>query len=97
MRMLAYNARLLLRNELIAETWFFNAAVRIKLLNGKIVSINHESELYEQFPDFKLFTFDIDFCDRLVQDDIDDYDDLRGMWNAEPVDMDKIREAIAAL
>ena len=47
MKNLAYNARNLVRDGVAAETWFFNAFVRLKGLDGKITKISHETDLYD--------------------------------------------------
>ena len=78
MKSLAYNARLLKSEGLIADCWFFNAAVRLKLNDETIVKVTHELDLYKRFAQFQGFTFDTDFCDRVLEDDIEDYDDLDG-------------------
>ena len=55
MRQLAYNARLLKRGGLIADTWFANAAVRIKRHDSKIIKVTHEIDLFDEFPTFCWF------------------------------------------
>ena len=57
MKSLSYNARLLKREGLISDTWFSNAAVRVKKLDEDVVKITHEYELYKLFPEFH-FSFD---------------------------------------
>ena len=53
----------------------------MRLNGGDSVKVEHETDLYARFPDFKGFTFDTNFCDRVIQDDRDAYDDLEGMWD----------------
>lgn len=77
MRALAYNARLLKRQKVIAETWFSNAAVRIKrTADSKTLKITHEKDLVDEFPNFE-FSFDMEFYRGLKDDeDIERYDNL---------------------
>ena len=53
----------------------------MRLIGGDSVKVEHETDLYARFPEFKGLTFDTKFCDRVVQDDRDAYDDLEGMWD----------------
>ena len=78
MRDLAYNCRLLKKEARIEDTWSFNGILKIKKLCGEIVIIEHEVDLYELFPDFKDFLFDINFCKSVACDEADivAYDDL---------------------
>ena len=55
-----------------------DAAVRIKLKNGGNLVVTHESELYEAFPQYENFSFDTDFMDRIINDDLEKMDDLVG-------------------
>ena len=71
MRSLAYNARLLKSAGYIVDTWFSNAAVRVKVNpTSKPIKITHEKDLVDKFPTFDNFTFDMDFY-RRIQDDED--------------------------
>jgi hypothetical protein len=83
MRTLSYNARMLKRDGLVAETWFSNAAVRIKLTpTSKPIKLTHERDFVDHFPTYRGFTFDMDFYDRLREDaDIEKYDDCVGNWS----------------
>ena len=49
----------------------------LNLPEGTKIFINDKLDLYKRFPQFNGFTFDTDFCDRVL-DDIKDYDDLVG-------------------
>ena len=85
MRSLSYNARLLKSHNLISDTWFSNAAVRIKRTpTSRAIKITHEKDLVDEFPTFQFFTFDMDFYDRLRdKDDVEQYDDLKGYSDDE--------------
>ena len=78
MRALAYNARLLKNHNVIAETWFSNAAVRIKVTpTSKTLKITHEKDLFDHFPDFEHFKFDMQFYRQIKEnDDVERYDAL---------------------
>ena len=84
MKSLSYNARLLKRAGLIADTWFSNAAVRIKKNDESVVKVSHEYELYQMFPDF-CFSFDTSLYlpANVTQDeeDINRFSNLEGAWN----------------
>ena len=75
MKSISFNARKLLSAGIIAETWFSNAAVRIKHLDGTVARIDHEMDLYSLFPSFN-FSFDTSMYDRVLNTDIEDYDYL---------------------
>ena len=84
MKQLAFNARLLKQNDLIEDTWFRNAAVMIKH-DGKFHKITHETDLHRLFNNFQDFSFDRDFCDRVVYEnpefrELKELDDLDGAW-----------------
>ena len=80
MRSLSYNARLLKNRKIIYDTWFSNAAVRIKRTpSSRPIKITHEKDLVDEFPEFEDFTFDMEFYHRLKdEEDINQYDELRG-------------------
>ena len=84
MKSLSYNARLLKRDGLISDTWFSNAAVRVKKLDESVVKITHEYELYQLFPQFP-FSFDTSlYVPANVnqdQEDITRFMNLEGAWN----------------
>ena len=42
------------------------------------MKVTHKVDLYKLFPQYKGFTFETDFCDRVLEEDINDYDDLDG-------------------
>ena len=74
-----FNARQLLKDGLISDVWFSNMSVRIKCLNGKILVVNHEIELYEAFPLYEGFSFDSDLYERVLNNDmIDLFDGFYG-------------------
>ena len=83
MRALAFNARKLKNDNFIAETWFSNAVVRIKLETNSVpIKITHEKDLIDQFPNYCGFNFDMDFYRRIQEDeDMDKYDNLSGCWD----------------
>ena len=87
MKELSYNARLLKRGGMISDTWFSNAAVRIKKLDESVVKITHESDLYQLFPEFQ-FSFDTSLYvpENVNQDqeDIARFMNLEGAWNIAP-------------
>ena len=98
MKNLAYNARLLKNQEWIDETWFSNAAVRIKY-GGKTFKITHETDLLYHFKEFPNFTFDKDFCMNVLYEnpearEMRQCDDLDGAWN-DLVDPDGDPEGVA--
>ena len=70
MKTIEFNARKLLRDGLISGVWFANMSVRIKCLNGKVLSIGHEFDLYENFPAYENFSFDCDFYERVLNNDM---------------------------
>ena len=81
MRSLAYNARLLKNSGLISDTWFSNAAVRIKRTpDSRTLKITHEKDLVDAFPAFDEFTFDMHFYRRLQdEEDLEEYHDIGGI------------------
>ena len=83
MKELAFNARLLKTQGKISDTWFSNAAVRIRCFDeDKARKITHKQDLYNLFPNFSDFTFDREFYQRIEEDkEIDRYDDLEGAWS----------------
>ena len=85
MKNLAYNARILKRNGIIDDTWFSNAAMRIKAGDFHH-KITHETDLHRIYSDFQHFSFDRDFCQRVLCDNLEyremkKFDDLEGAWN----------------
>ena len=79
MKSVEFNARQLLKDGLIGDVWFSNMSVRIKCLNGKILVVNHEIELYEAFPLYEGFSFDSDLYERVLNNDmIDLFDGFYG-------------------
>jgi hypothetical protein len=78
MRTIHFNARNMKKAGIIEDTWFSNAAVRIKLKNGENLVVTHESELYEAYPRFEGFSFDTEFFDRVLNADMDKMDDVVG-------------------
>ena len=78
MRTIHFNARNMKKAGIIEDTWFSNAAVRIKPKNGENLLVTHESELYEAYPRFEGFSFDTEFLDCVLNADIDKMDDVVG-------------------
>ena len=83
MRKLAYNARVLVAEGFAQSTWFSNACVRVKTNEGKVVVVTHECDLFKNFPVCQKLTYDVNFCNRIEAQDIEEYDDLDGWWDHE--------------
>ena len=66
---LAFNCRLLKRDNLITDTWSAHGKVKVKLSDGTINIISHEIDLYRLFPEFDNFTFNTDFLDYADSED----------------------------
>ena len=82
MRAIDFEARKLLKAGLISGAWFGNGSCRIKCLNGKNMKLDHERDLYEAFPQFDGFNFDTELFDRVINFDMDHFDDdLMSMIN----------------
>ena len=81
MKRIESNARQLLRDEWISGTWFSNASVRVKCLNGRTLKIDHEMDLYEAFPSYTNFTFDTDLYDRVLNLDMEQFNEMSGAWD----------------
>ena len=81
MRVIDFNARKLVKDKVIAEAWFANAAVKIKCLNGKVLKIDHEKDLFDAFPTYEHFTFDTSFFESIADRDMERYDDLGDISN----------------
>ena len=79
MRVVDFNARKLLKEKLIAGTWFSNASVRVKCFNGTVLKMDHEKDLFDAFPGYENFTFDTQFYENIEDLDIEKYDDLHGI------------------
>ena len=97
MRMLGSNARRLKADGLIDDTWYSNAAIRVKL-NGRIHKVTHEMDLIKIAPDYEDFTFDSSFGCRVLFEnpdfmDIVQMDRLVGVSRKKSEDLDP--EAIA--
>ena len=69
MKDLAYNCRILKRENKIIDTWIFGGVLKIKLLSEKVRTIYHELDLFQLFPFFK-FSFDTDFCANSEEDGV---------------------------
>ena len=67
-----------MKNNRAASSWYSNAAIKIKDLNGKVFTVQHEFDIYEAFPTFEGFSFNTDLYERVLDNDIDDLDDLAG-------------------
>ena len=76
MRTIDFNARKLLKEKLVSGAWFSNSSVRIKCLDGRVINIDHEHDLFDSFPSYEGFTFDTVFYDRVANHDMEQYDDL---------------------
>ena len=63
--------------------WSSNACVRVKTNEGKVVVVTHECDLFKNFPVCQKLTYDVNFCNRLEAQDIEEYDDLDGWWDHE--------------
>ena len=61
MNNLAYNCRMLRKNKLIADTWSLNGTLKMRLLNNEIIIVQHEIDIFNLFPNFEEFTFDMKF------------------------------------
>ena len=97
MRMLGSNARRLKADGLIDDTWYSNAAIRVKQ-NGMIHKVTHETDLIKIAPDYEGFTFDTSFGYRVLFEnpdfmDIVHMDRLTGVSRKKSDDLDP--EAIA--
>jgi polyhydroxyalkanoate synthesis regulator phasin len=83
MKTIEFNARKLLKDGLVGGVWFSNASVRIKCLNGKTLSLDHEIDLFEAFPCYEGFSFDTNFYDKILNDDLmDQYNGYYGFGEA---------------
>ena len=94
MKSLAYNARLLKHYKMIEDTWFSNAAVRIRRCRGdEALRITHEEDLFKAFPEFEYFSFDCEIYQRIRdEDDMEAFDDLEGWFSDEDNDDDDSSE-----
>ena len=70
MKAIEHNARKLLKDGWINGCWFSNASVRVKCLNGKTLSLDHEIDLFEAFPDYNDYSFDSNFYDKVLNNDL---------------------------
>ena len=68
---LAYNCRLLKRNERIEDHWFKNGHLKVKSRSGEIKVIGHETDLFKIAPDFENFSFVTTDYARIMSDDAD--------------------------
>ena len=82
MKQLAFNCRMLKRENKIADTWNMNGAIKIRLLIGEVRTISRDIDLFREFPYFK-FTFDSDFCADAEEND------FRGNYDDRLLDSDK--------
>ena len=72
MKAIESNARKLLKDGVVSGCWFSNASVRVKCLNGKTLSLDHEIDLFEAFPCYEGYSFDTNFYDKVLNDDLMD-------------------------
>jgi hypothetical protein len=81
MKNIEFNARQLLKDGLISECWFSNIVVKIKCLNGTVLALNHEFDLYHAFPRYEGFSFDVDLYDRILNNDmIEQFEGIYGYY-----------------
>ena len=70
MKSIEHNARKLLKDGLIKGCWFSNASVRVQCLDGRSLSFDHELDLFEAFPGYEGYTFDTNFYDKILNNDL---------------------------
>ena len=70
MKSIEHNARKLLKDGLIKGCWFSNASVRVQCLDGRSLSFDHELDLFEAFPGYEGYTFDTNFYDKVLNNDL---------------------------
>ena len=75
MKSIDYNARKLAKDGAIQYTWFSNAAVRLKCLDGSTIIATHEADLYENFPAYQHFSFDTSMYDRILNADMEEVEE----------------------
>ena len=103
MRKLSNNARCLKTDGVIEDTWFSNAAVRVKT-RGKVHKITHEMDLIKIAPNYQDFEFDTNFGCRVLYDNPDFMDIVRmdrldgvpfGIDDFDPEEIaDSVREVV---
>ena len=76
MKKLARNARNLKEDGMIEDTWFSNAAVKVKAA-GKVHKITHEMDLVKIAPAYEDFSFDTGFSSRVLYENPDFMDICR--------------------
>ena len=76
MKKLAFNARCLKDEGVIQDTWFSNAAVRIKAA-GKVHKVTHEMDLIKIAPKYGDFSFNTTFGCRVLYENPDFMDFVR--------------------
>ena len=77
---LAYNCRLLKRENLITDTWYKNGYLKVKTLNGIVKVISHEIDIFKLSRDFNGFSFNTELYETIIDDeeDVARYDNLDG-------------------
>ena len=70
MKNLARNARFLKEDGLVEDTWFLNAAVKVKAA-GQFHKITHEMDLIRIAPKYENFSFDTSFSSRVLYENPD--------------------------
>ena len=70
MKSIEHNARKLLKDGLINGCWFSNASVRVQFLDGRSLSFDHELDLFEASPGYEGYTFDTNFYDEVLNNDL---------------------------
>ena len=88
MKSIEFNARKLLKDGLISGCYFSNASVRVKCLNGKTLSVDNEIDLFEAFPCYEGFSFDTNFYDKVLNDDL--MDQFNGFYGFGEVNDDDL-------
>ena len=87
MRQLSNHARCLKNDGVIEDTWFSNAAVRVKTAGGRVHRITHEMDLIKIAPRYRDFNFDTTFGSRVLYENPDFMDIVR---------MDRLDGALSA-
>ncbi len=71
MKTVDHNARRLVNDGLIESSWFSNAMVRLKCKNGNVLKVNHEADLFDNFPSYGNFSFETGLYDHVLNHDMD--------------------------
>ena len=91
-RNLSFNCRQLKKAELIEDTWCHNGKIFIKHNDEEIETVSHEIDLYKNFPQFTLFSFDTARYEILKEEaSISVYEDLEGIDFTRKNDLDFLK------